>query len=194
MWRLKAPKNKHESIDLFSRGCYGNNIPTYANPSAALNTDEPFFVIRYKGEPGVQGPAIYGIARNCLISEWQRLIREGWKEERLYVNTEIPNKRIVFQGELSTGNWADTQWYLVGCEEPGMHMREAMKRSTFKATGWKARAYLQTKMDPASWDDLNAVINTWPDGVIELVIFDTPFGSLASTGRNCVVWEVRDGY
>lgn len=191
MRRLKAPSNKHESIDLFARGAYGNNIPTYANPYEALKTSEQSFVIRYKGPPGVQGPAIYGIQDICLNDVWRDLIKSGWKEECLYVNSEIPNKRIVFQGELSTGNWTDPEWLLVGCEDSGIHMREAMKRSTFKARGWKARAYLQLKMDPASWDDLNAVINTWPDGVIELVIFDTPYGSLASTGRRVILWEVR---
>ncbi len=191
---MRAPKDKHESIDLFSRGRYGNNIPTYCNPDEALKADESVYVIRYKGEPGVQGPAIYGIKKELLSSIWAEQIQKGWKEERLYVNSEMPAERVIFQGELSTGNWVDPEWLLVGCEDPGIHMREAMKKSSFKTTGREARFYLKSRMSPASWDDFNLVIDEWPDGVIELVIFEIAFGSLAETGRNAIVWEVRGAY
>ncbi len=188
---MRAPKDKHESTDLFARGRYGNNIDTFASPVEALASNESAFVIRYKGEPGVQGPAIFGVKRNVLWNEWNALKTAGWHENRLYLNTVIPADRIVFQGELSTGNWADREWYLVGCEDAGIHMREAMKRSTFKATGREARFYLKSRMSPVSWDDFNLVIDEWPDGVIELVIFNTPYGSLAGKGCNCIIWEAR---
>ncbi len=189
-----TPRNKHESTDLFARGCYGNNIEQWENWREAVMASDGPFVIRYKGPPGVQGPAIYGIHIDNLCAEWESLIAKGWQEENLYVNGEIPKERVVFQGELSTGNWADTEWLLVGCEDSGIHMREAMKRSTFKVTGWRAREYLRKHMDWCSWDDLVELIDLYPDGVIELVIFDTPYGSLAHTGRSVIFWEVRSTF
>lgn len=191
--KLRAPVNKHESIDLFARGCYGNNIPTYPDPcTAILVGDSDLFVIRYKGEPGVQGPAIFGIHKDDLIQKWEDLIlKDGWDAHRLYINTSIPSEKIIFQGELSTGNWADREWLIVGCEESGIHMREAMRKSSFFAKGWRAKEYLRKHMHPSSWDDLNDCIDLWPDAIIELVIFDTAFGSLANTGRNCIIWECR---
>lgn len=189
---MRAPANKHESIDLFARGCYGNNIPTYPDPcTAILAGDSNRFVIRYKGEPGVQGPAIFDIHEDHLIQTWEDLISKGWDLNRLYVNTAIPKDRVVFQGELSTGNWSDTEWFLTGSVNSGIHMREAMKNPELKITGWRAKEYLRKHMHPSSWDDLSECIDLWPDGIIELVIFDTSYGSLASTGRNCIIWECR---
>ncbi len=138
--------------------------------------------------------------RYKLLRTWNELLAQGWKDERLYVNVEIPTDRIIFQGELSTGHWHHVEWRLIGHEGPGMHMRDAMKLSDFDEKGWRAKEYLRKHMDPSSWDDLNLMIDQWqePSGfvesVIELVILDTPIGKLAHTGRRCLVWEFRQGF
>ncbi len=186
-----TPKNKAESTDLFARGCYGNNIQQWDSPCVAMLQSSGPFVIRYKGEPGVQGPAVFGIHEDKLFHEWCQLIKIGWEAERLYVNASIPPERIVFQGELSTGNWADPEWYLCGNIDSGIHMREAMKKPNLVLNGWRAREYLRKHMDWSSWEDLNLLIDTYPDAVIELVIFDTPHGRLDYTGRRAIVWECR---
>lgn len=192
---MKAPLNKHKSTDLFSRGCYGNNLPTFDSPIGAtmsIKTGDELFVIRYKGPVGIQGPAIYNIHVDGLWEKWDELIANGWDKDLLYINECMRPELVVFQGELSTGNWADREWFLQGCEDSGIHMREAMKRSTFRRSGLMARLYLRERMHPSSWEDLSECINMWPDGIIELVIFNTPYGSLAHTGRNSIVWEVRN--
>ncbi len=193
IFNASTPKNKNESTDLFARGLYGNNVPTYVNPmDAIVRSSGDSFTIRYKGQPGVQGPAVFSIHTDNLGAEWDKLLREGWETDRLYVNDSILTDSILFQGELSTGNWTDPMWLLVGCEDSGIHMREAMKRSTFKAQGWKAREYLRKHMDWSSWDDLNLLIDMYPDGIIELVIFSKPHGRLSHTGRRAIFWEVRN--
>lgn len=188
---MNAPKDKHESTSLFTRGRYGNNIATYANPEEAIAADpQALFMIRYRGDVGVQGPAVLADA-NGLHIKWLDILSDGWQESRLYINVSIPIDRIVFQGELSTGNWSDPEWFLIGCTDSRIHMREAMKRASFKRRGLAAKLYLKLVMDASSWEDLNAVIDEWPDGVIELVVFDTPFGSLEHTGRRMIIWESR---
>lgn len=197
---MHAPQNKVESTDYFARGLYGNSMRQW--PNWALAADDlayqGAYVIRYKGENGVQGPCIYGVPRYRLLQAWKELIAQDWKDERLYVNEEIPVDRIIFQGELSTGNWHHPEWYLIGHAGPGMHMRPAMKLSDFDEKGWRAKEYLRKHMDPASWDDLMQLLDQWEDTrtetIIELVIFDTPIGKLAHTGRRCLVWEYRQGF
>lgn len=190
---MLAPQNKYESTDYFARGLYGNNIRQWTHWSDAANDTayQGTYVIRYKGENGAQGPAIFDIPRVRLLEQWLELLGQGWKEERLYVNEAIPKDRIIFQSELSTGNWHQPEWYLVGHAGPGIHMRDAMKLHDFERTGLMARLYLREHMDASSWEDLNWMIDEWPNAVIELVVLDTPVGRLAYTGRRCLVWEAR---
>ena len=70
-------------------------------------------------------------------------------------------------------------------------MRETMKR------GWHHhRGYLETKvlldryLDPSSRDDLDALLELYPDATIELTAFDIDTGVIP--GRNTIFWEVRD--
>lgn len=197
---MQAPKNKHESTDYFARGLYGNSIRQWTTwEEAADDTDyQGTHVIRYKGENGAQGPAIFDVPRYRLLKEWTKLLRTGWKEERLYVNEAVPKDRIIFQGELSTGNWHHPEWRLVGHAGPGIHMRDAMKLSDFQREGWQAKEYLRKHMDWSSWGDLMQLLDQWqePDkeAVIELVILDTPVGRLAHTGRRTIFWEFRNQF
>ena len=189
---MLAPRDKHESIDLYSRGRYGNYIQTYRTPLDATAASNGPFTIRYKGEPGVQGPFHYGITRDRLHMMWQHFAKD-WDELRLYINDTIPADKIVFQGELNTGNWSHVDWLLIGSNESDIHMREAMSRPNIRRDGLAARLYLKHFMDDGSWHDLCLVIEESPEATIELVIFSTPYGSMASSGRNSIIWECR-GY
>lgn len=187
---MLAPKNKSESTDFFKRGVYGNSIEQYEHPTEALAGTKQSFVIRYKGEPGVQGPAIFGVPRERLVADWKNLITEGWEEKRLYVNEEIDRHAIRLQGELML-TW-DDGWLFRGSDDRGIHMRAALQPPHLKTWhGWQARELLRTSMDPSSWDDLNCCIDLWPDAVIELAVMDSPIGRLANTGRRLIIWEAR---
>lgn len=191
---MQAPKHKAESTDYFKRGVYGNNIEQWENPDEALASGKRSFVIRYRGEPGVQGPALFGIPGEVLIMEWNKLLGEGnWEESRLYVNEEVDRHKITLQGELLLNH--DDGWLFRGCLGGGRHMREAMSQANCQTwRGWQARELLRSKMHPSSWDDLNCLIDMWPDAVIELVTMSTAYGSLAHTGRNMICWEVREDF
>lgn len=195
---MLAPKNKHESTNYFARGLYGNSIRQWSNWREAIMEHDGLFVIRYLSDSGAQGPAVFDIHEDNLGFEWDALIDKGWIESRLYVNEGIPKDRIIFQGELSTGNWHYPKWYLVGHEGSGIHMRDAMKLSDFELRAWRAKEYLRKHMDPSSWDDLMCLLDQWEDTrtetIIELVILDTPVGRLAHTGRSTIFWEFRSSF
>ncbi len=56
--------------------------------------------------------------------------------------------------------------------------------------------YLQTKvlldryMDPASRDDVDALLERYPDATIEFTCFTVNVGNIP--GRNTMMWEVRN--
>lgn len=185
---MTGPHNKDESIDLFKRLRYGNNVQQWDTVEQALDSDVPGFVIRYRGTPGVQGPAIFGVPRSLLLPTFEATTMH-WERKRLYINEEIDRHRILIQGELVL-NWQDG-WLFRGRRGGGMHMREAM-RTAETWRGWRARELLRMLMDPSSWEDLSLCIDEWPDAVIELVVMDTPVGAMAHTGRRGIIWECRN--
>lgn len=187
---MQAPKDKHEAIDLFKRGRFGNKIATYGTVKDALKDNDDHYAIRYLGKPGVQGPAVFRIQRSALKFEWDRLIEAGWEENRLYVNGAFEDEFVCLQGELMLNH--QDGWIFHGNDQPLQNMRQALKTpKTWK--GLTARELLRSKLHPSSWEDLNLVIDEWPDAIIELVVTRTPCGDLAYTGRNMIIWEVR-GY
>lgn len=188
---MNAPKHKAESTSLFARGVYGNTIEQWETPAEALASTKQAFTIRYRGNPGVQGPAIFGVPRERLLADWKQLVVEGWEERRLYINEAIDAAKIRLQGELML-NWEDG-WLFRGSEASGEHMRWAMAAPNTKTwRGWVARELLRSRMHPSSWDDLQCLLDWWPDAVIELVCMDGPVGKLAHTGRNVLFWECRE--
>ncbi len=184
---MRAPQNKDESIDLYRRSRYGNSLRVFDDVVSAYNSDVKLYAIRYRGDPGVQGPAIFDIPKNLLAPAWAAHCMH-WNEKRSYICECMDPMRVLVQGELEL-NWQDG-WYFQGRLGGGMHMREAMKNSKIWR-GWPARELLRSLMDPSSWDDLNLCIDEWPDAVIELVVLDTPTGAMAHTGRRAVIWEAR---
>ncbi len=186
-----APKNKNESTDLYARGRYGNKLKSFDGLPSAMLSDCRMFAIRYRGKVGVQGPAVFDIQHENLAHAWSELIIKGWEEGRLYINECMDPSLVILQGELMLNH--DDGWLFRGSRKSGIHMREAMKDCETWC-GWPARELLRSVISPSSWDDLNLLIDEFPDAVIEIVVFDRAYGDLAYTGRNSIVWEVRDGF
>lgn len=99
-----------------------------------------------------------------------------------------PDHKRTLQGEVCR-----TERGLQGFLEIGGHlpMRQAMAAGLMKHYG-----YLQTKllldryMDPSSRDDLDALLERYPDAAIEFTCFSVNAGVFPN--RNCIFWEVRN--
>ena len=72
-----------------------------------------------------------------------------------------------------------------------MPMREAMKKGLLlPRSGATVLALLDKYMDPSSRDDLDALLDLYPDATVELSCFTVDVGVIP--GRNTIFWEVRD--
>jgi hypothetical protein len=68
------------------------------------------------------------------------------------------------------------------------HMREALKTAK-TVFGYEARAILNAYVDPSSMDDIELVLDTYKDHVVEFTSFSCCVGGLK--GRNTCIWECR---
>jgi hypothetical protein len=73
----------------------------------------------------------------------------------------------------------------------GLPMRKAMAAGYMTArTGAEVKVLLNTYMDPSSQDDLDALLELFPDATVEFTCFNHDIGVIP--GRNTIFWETRD--
>ncbi len=80
-----------------------------------------------------------------------------------------------------------TLWGVIGRKE--VPWREAFQSLSSHWYGVAAREILKTYLNENSMDDLDIVLEQYPDHVVELTALDRCFGTVPH--RNAVVWEVR---
>lgn len=92
--------------------------------------------------------------------------------------------------------WADVcltsaGWYLYCVRNParGESWRAVMPSRGKTYVGLTAVSLLRSLLTPSSMSDLEALLEKWPDHVVELSALDRCLGTIP--GRNAVVWEVR---
>lgn len=73
------------------------------------------------------------------------------------------------------------------CPKPGSWRTHMKAPKLWEGSG--ARALLKTVLNPNSLDDLLALVESFPNHVVELSALDVCFGTVPH--RNAVVWEVR---
>lgn len=133
-----------------------------------------------------------GIAR---VSPHNAVLRMKFSPGVWYVS-EIPpggsgDDGRGLQGELS---WVNGQWWLYYTHRMG-YMRSRLRESGRHAHGWPALRLLRGHLTPGDYDMVMDLFDWYTDGVdyptIEFANFRTPWGRL---NRNCIIWEIRNGY
>lgn len=101
----------------------------------------------------------------------------------------VPNDHSVMQGEVCRTERGMESFLATGYRLDPM-------RKTMAAGLHHHRGYLQTKLlldhylDPSSRDDLDMLLELYPDAAIELTAFDCNVGIIP--GRRVIFWEVRN--
>lgn len=174
-------ESKAEFFRLWNLGVLGHKLLTWTDPKEALASDAPIIGVRQVGAAGggrldiVPKAEIPGILRS-------------WTNEGLkYVLCEAaPDELGTLQGETcrTFRGWEGT----MGLSR-GLRMREAMKAGLLlPRSPAVTRFLLRTYLSPASLDDLDAILDLYPDSVVEFTCYDLDFGR----GRNTIFWEVRN--
>ena len=101
-------------------------------------------------------------------------------------NQSMPDEHLTIQGELMK---TETGLYLLYSTKK-VPMNQALAMKEEHAFGLKALIMLRQNLFPSSLSDIEALLETYPDSVIELSAYRIPVGDIH--GRNTIIWEVRN--
>jgi hypothetical protein len=175
--------SKAQFYDLWTKGVLGNRTRVWTNVEDALKSRCPQIGFREVGRGG--GGAWESGSRadaRDTAARWTRLGR------RFIMDDGAPSSHAILQGEVCR-TFEGLQSYLaVGHGIPPM--RISMARGMHTHRGYLAtKILLDEYMDPSSRDDLDSLLELYPDHTIEFTSFDIDVGNIPN--RNTLIWETR---
>lgn len=97
---MKPILRKTENITLVRQGAYGCHWPVWSSVEAWQAAGSPGpVVIRYAAGGAGSGPCLYGIQPADVPQEIDKLKEQGWRQDRIYLNLEMPLEGLLLQGE-----------------------------------------------------------------------------------------------
>lgn len=179
----KPVLSKRDFVERYSRGEFGNASPTW-------DTLNDFLASGYYGLVHIRnrvagGPTWYNVRSDDVEYQWGEALHNGVSEHSLYISAMAPTAKTLIQGEvMQTEN--GLYFYHTWVRKP---MRDALRESSYEATGLTACLLLQTNMNPKSYDWLMELLRRYPEHVVEVSVYDVCWGTLP--GFNTCFWEVR---
>lgn len=172
--------NKLLMYEMLERGAFGNHLQIFRTEGELLSSGFSGPVgVRCVGKPGSPFYFHRTVANAVVIV--RELRSKGI--DAVFQESVLPN-HITIQGEVCYVDGLLCLTYSTA----KTHMREALKTAK-TVTGFKARSILNTYADPSSMDDIDLILETYKDHVIEFTAFSTCVGCLK--GRTVCIWEVR---
>ena len=180
--------NKNENLIAMSHGLFGNGCKHWNSLEEVL-ADKSYsydtITMRYKSHGG--GFCQYFVPiKDCpkLITEWES---KGAKKELIYFNADDLNEScILLQGEVCELDW-ELHLRFSQVKEP---MRIAFSKQVENIKGLAAKMLLQQHLYPNSFTDVMALLELYPNHVIEFTTYDYQVGD--NERRNTIIWEVRN--
>jgi len=175
-------ESKTQMYELYHAGKFGNMLQAWRTLDEYLESgyDKPV-VLRYRGDHGGAWCA-YGVEPGKVEETL-----ETWKGARrglVTVNEFADDSLLTLQGEVSR----EACGLYARLSEVPKPMRQALSECQCHLTGLAAKLKLQAAMDPASWENLNELLDDYAGAVVE---FSTWSKSVGNLKRNTVFWEVR---
>ena len=167
---------------LYQKHAFGNCLRKWQYPHDLVNSGYTgTVVLRYLDGPG--GRCHYHLPIITALMLWELETKMGHK---VFFEESMDDTAITIQGELIEGETSSGIWMQYSHKKT--NMRAAM-RDPLVAEGLRARLLLKHFLTPASYDDLQEVLDAWPYHVVEFTACDKQIGW--TRGRNCVIWETR---
>ena len=185
---MKQPiTNKQQMYDLLLKGELGNTIEAFMSLDAwkasPTRNKYPLWMVRTL-KPG--GP----LSVNCPRDEVEETAsRPEFQDAGVCIAYMITSTyQTIWQGDVMRTTDGLT---LVGNSYPplGYNWRDAMKSPESAVSGVRAAAKLRYILNPDSYDDVEYLLDEYPDHVVELSVFERSVGVIPN--RNYVTWEVR---
>ena len=119
----------------------------------------------------------------AVIDEWKAL---GIDREQIAFNQSMPDDYLTIQGELMK----DERGLYLLYTKVQKPMNLALREKEEHAFGLAALDIRKESLWPSSFSDVMALLEIYPDSVIEFSAYDVEVGNIK--GRNAVIWEVRN--
>jgi len=179
-------RTKAEFYRLWAAGCLGNRTQLFTDPHDAIaHTPDGKVGFREIGRAG-GGKWERAETHADVLPIWERWMAAG---RPFIMDDGVPNHRSTMQGELNRGIEGLYGFIAVGYGLPPMRvsMAQGLHQHYYRV---QVRALMQRFMDPASQDDVDALLELYPQATIEFTCFDVCVGNIP--GRNTMFWEVRN--
>jgi len=180
--------SKAEFYRLWRSGALGNRPRAWATVGEALASMAPLVAIRGSSASArrLGGAPHWIVWRDELEASCRDWHRQGFGAFAL--DEPAPDHLVLLQGEVcrTWRGWGGT----LGVRT-GVRMREAMASGLLRAwSGLAVKALLDQYLDPSSREDIDALLDLYPDATIEFASYKCDVGIIP--GRNTLIWEVRD--
>lgn len=185
---MAAIKSKREFYRLWEHGCLGNRTEVFHTVAEAVASKSEwvgFREIRPAGAGAGEWTRVHHSERLLPLTHfaWTAMGRT------FIMDGSAPHDHCVMQGEVCRTIRGLESYLAVGSGLPPM--RQTMREGRHAHRGYLAtKVLLDHYMDPSSHDDLDALLDLYPDATIELSAFTIDVGNIP--GRNTIFWEVRD--
>ena len=177
-------RSKQEFYNLWRAGVLGNRTQLWSNPLDAFISNVPTIGFREIGKTG--GGAWCRVPRCELYKTY-----DEWRaaDRKFIMDDGVPNEHSIMQGEVCRTIRGLESFLAIGQGlEP---MRLTMAAGLHKHRGYlETKILLETYMDPASRDDLDALLELYPEATVEFTSFDVCVGNIP--GRQTMFWETRN--
>lgn len=173
--------NKKQMYRLLKSGAFGNTVRHY--PTLDALAADP--TVLYVGARCLQVNRpwrLYCVTKAQLL---QGLQRKGYAGDGLEFYESPPDEFRRIQGELMRGPWGLHFRYTFATGP----MRLALEAAESNASGLEADMLLRQHTDPACYDWLMELLDTYPDHVVEFTSYSIPVGVLQ---QPWLIWEVRN--
>lgn len=184
---LPALKTKSEMFGYYEKGWFGNRALTWPTKDEMLKSGYPGQIgLRYKDPRG--GGSYFRTEMSLEEAEQQysAWLLEGAQAQYFLWCESIPTNRILIQGEFQRSLSLYDFTYTT---EKGVPNRPNLWKQKQNAHGLRALLLCKHFMWPKSYDNLQELLDLYPEAVIEFSCVDFECGSIP--GHNTIFWEVR---
>jgi hypothetical protein len=198
--------NKREFFELWEAGVLGNRTRLWRNPEEAVkwahqmewarSFQSPSFGDEITGEwpeigfREIRKPGSTGAGAWCKVPWWKVLDTAAeWQAagRDFIMDDGAPDEYRTLQGEVCR-TFRGMEGYLTMAKLP---MRQAFAQNLARHFSYlETRMALDRYMDPSSRDDLDALLERYPDAAVEFTCFSVNVGVIPY--RNTLFWETRD--
>lgn len=179
-------QTKTECYALYEAGYFGNKPLTWNSYQEIVDSTWKGMVCMRSRTGTARKNVRYDIPLDQIPQEIKAWRNIGIPEESIAFNQSLPNEHLLIQGEVQYINGIFYMTY-TKVKKP---MNLALEEETLHAHDPKARVILKDCLSHHSYEDLEKLLEVFPNDIIEFSTFRVNVGNRLL--RNTIFWEVRN--